>query len=285
MSDKNASGYSTVRGLTRGLELLNTLNRIDGGASASQLAERTGLHRTTVKRLLETLADEGYLFRSPSDDSYRLTMKVRELSEGFRDEQWISRVAAPLLAELLQEVVWPTDLCTLDVDAMVVRETTHRFSRLSFHRSMVGRRLPLLETATGLAYMAFCPDAEREQLIALLASQPSPDTQLARQPAKLDNLLRRTRRKGYGENFMNWNREERIASIAVPVRAGERLVGCLNLVYIAKAMSIDQAAERYLGALLRTAQKIEQALLEQEPQTNAEQSGTGPEPGAVTEAP
>lgn len=285
MSDKNASGYSTVRGLTRGLELLNALNRIDGGASASQLAERTGLHRTTVKRLLETLADVGYLFRSPSDDSYRLTMKVRELSEGFRDEQWISRVAAPLLAELLQEVVWPTDLCTLDVDAMVVRETTHRFSRLSFHRSMVGRRLPLLETATGLAYMAFCPDTEREQLIALLASQPSPETQLARQPAKLDNLLRRTRRKGYGENFMNWNREERIASIAVPVRAGERLVGCLNLVYIAKAMSIDQAAERYLGALLRTAQKIEQALLEQEPQTNAEQSGTGPEPGAVTEAP
>jgi IclR family mhp operon transcriptional activator len=49
----------------------------------------------------------------------------------------------------LREVLWPTDISTLDVDAMVVRETTHRFSRLSFHRAMVGRRLPLLLTASG----------------------------------------------------------------------------------------------------------------------------------------
>lgn len=36
------------------------------------------------------------------------------------------------------------------------------FSRLSFHRSMVGRRLPALQTATGMAYLAFCGEAERE---------------------------------------------------------------------------------------------------------------------------
>ena len=136
--------YKSVRGLMRGLALINGLNRFDGGASTAQLAEQSGLHRTTVRRLLETLQAEGYVRRSESDDSYRLTLKVRELSEGFRDEQWISSIAAPLLGELLQQVVWPTDLCTLDGDAMVIRETTHRFSRLSFHRSMVGRRLPLL---------------------------------------------------------------------------------------------------------------------------------------------
>lgn len=39
--------------------------------------------------------------RSPSDDSFRLTIKVRQLSEGFRDEQWISALAAPLLGDLL----------------------------------------------------------------------------------------------------------------------------------------------------------------------------------------
>ncbi|EXJ11818.1 helix-turn-helix domain-containing protein [Nitrincola nitratireducens] len=50
--------YKTVRGLTRGLLLLNTLNRLDGGASISELAKLTGIHRTTVRRLLETLQDE-----------------------------------------------------------------------------------------------------------------------------------------------------------------------------------------------------------------------------------
>ncbi len=246
--------YKTVRGLTRGLLLLNTLNRLDGGACVGKLAELTGLHRTTVRRLLETLQEEGYVRRSESDDSFRLSMKVRELSEGFRDEQWISQLAAPLLAELLQEVHWPTDICTLDVDAMVIRETTHRFSRLSFHRSMVGRRLPLLLTATGLAYLAFCPDAKRDD----------EEGRLARNPVALDNLLRRTRRLGYGENYGSWNSEERIASIAVPICGEQRIYGCLNLVYVARAMTIEQAAQRYLAALQRVAATIEQGIRERE---------------------
>lgn len=132
MQNNEQTAYKTVRGLTRGLMLLNMLNKLDGGASVGLLAELSGLHRTTVRRLLETLHEEGYVRRSPSDDSFRLTIKVRQLSEGFRDEQWISALAAPLLGDLLREVVWPTDVSTLDVDAMVVRETTHRFSRLSF---------------------------------------------------------------------------------------------------------------------------------------------------------
>ena len=163
MKNDESTEYKTVRGLTRGLMLLNMLNRLDGGASVGLLAELSGLHRTTVRRLLETLQDEGYVRRSLSDDSFRLTIKVRQLSEGFRDEQWISALAAPLLGDLLREVIWPTDVSTLDVDAMVVRETTHRFSRLSFHRAMVGRRLPLLKTASGLTWLAFCPENERSE--------------------------------------------------------------------------------------------------------------------------
>ncbi|MNN95049.1 DNA-binding transcriptional activator MhpR [compost metagenome] len=75
-------------------------------------------------------------------------------------------------------------------------------------------------------------------------------------------MLRRTRHRGYGENFMSWNREERIASIAIPLHGRDRLLGVLNLVYIAKAMSIEQAAERYLPALRRTAGQIERSVLE-----------------------
>lgn len=278
MSENDTSSYKTVRGLTRGLDLLSTLNRIDGGASTARLAELTGLHRTTVRRLLETLQAEGYVRRSESDDSYRLELKVRELSEGFRDEQWIAATTAPLLAELLQQVVWPTDLTTLDVDAMVVRETTHRFSRLSFHRSMVGRRLSLLQTAAGLAYLAYCPSAEREQLIDMLARRADEEYQLAREPTKLENLLLRTRHKGFGENYRSWSQEEKVAAIAVPVYAGERLLGCLSLIYMAPAMTIEQAAERYLGNLRQTADRIEAEL-----SSTADSLTSVPHPAADTD--
>ncbi|HBC0830949.1 TPA: DNA-binding transcriptional activator MhpR, partial [Escherichia coli] len=208
----------------------------------------------------ETLLEEGYVRRSTSDDSFRLTIKVRQLSEGFRDEQWISALAAPLLGDLLREVVWPTDVSTLDVDAMVVRETTHRFSRLSFHRAMVGRRLPLLKTASGLTWLAFCPEQERKELIEMLASRPGDDYQLAREPLKLEAILARARKEGYGQNYRGWDQEEKIASIAVPLRSEQRVIGCLNLVYMASAMTIEQAAEKHLPALQRVAKQIEEGV-------------------------
>lgn len=263
--DQDASAdYKTVRGLSRGLLLLNLLNKFDGGATVGTLAEFSGLHRTTVRRLLETLQDEGYVRRSRSDDSFRLTIKVRQLSEGFRDEHWISALATPLLGELLREVLWPTDITTLDVDAMVVRETTHRFSRLSFHRAMVGRRLPLLLTASGLTWLAFAPEHERSPIVEMLAARPEAEYQLAREPEKLAAILERTRQNGYGENFRGWQQEEKIASIAVPIRRQLRVIGCLNLVYMAQAMTIDQAAQKYLASLQKVAGQIEERMSDEE---------------------
>ena len=165
MRTNSGADYAPVRGLTRGLDLLRALNSQEGGRSTlAQLAQATGLHRTTVRRLLETLIAEGYVRRSESDDRYCLALRVRSLAEGFRDEDWISSIAAPALSELLQSVVWPSDLTTPQGAHMVIRESTHRFSPLSFHRAMVGQSLPMLLTAAGRAFFSHCQDEQREQV-------------------------------------------------------------------------------------------------------------------------
>jgi IclR family mhp operon transcriptional activator len=144
---------------------------------------------------------------------------------------------------------------------MVIRETTHRFSRLSFHRSMVGRRLPLLMTATGRAYFAFCPPAEREELIELMISRDDEQSPLAADRRFVDRLVQHTVAKGYGENNSHWGQERKIAAIAIPITFEARLMGCLNLVYIAKAMSVEEAARRYLPAMQGVVQKIQSHLV------------------------
>ncbi|MFC6671503.1 IclR family transcriptional regulator domain-containing protein [Marinobacterium aestuariivivens] len=166
----------------------------------------------------------------------------------------------PLLSELLPQVLWPTDLTTLDVDAMVIRETTHRFSRLSFHRSMVGRRMPLLFTASGRAYLSFCPGSEREQLIAMLASKDGEEGEKARDPGYIRRIVAATREQGYGANLGEWNPESRFAAIALPIMHNDRVYGCLNLVYMAKAMRPHEAASRYLEKMKATIAKIEKGL-------------------------
>ncbi|MGE4374039.1 MAG: DNA-binding transcriptional regulator [Xanthobacter sp.] len=257
MEDDKPRTYKTVRGLSRGLMLLNVLNRLGDGATVARLAMLTDLHRTTVQRLLETLHEEGYVRRSESDGRYCLALGVRELSEGYRDEHWISAIASPLLGQLLKEVLWPTDLCTFDGDAMVVRETTHRFSKLSFHRSMIGRRMPMLQTSSGKAYLAFCPEEERESIIEFLARQPRMECRLARDRPALDEILTRTVELGYGENHTGWTEEPKMAGIALPIHGRTGLLGCLGLVYVATAMPTKTAAARYLDAMRKVVQEIE----------------------------
>ncbi len=253
------SPYSAVRGLARGLQVLRALNRMQSGrASAQQLSQATGLHRTTVKRLLETLVTEGLVRRSPSDDSYRLTLQVRDLSEGFTDDEWISTVAAPLMGELMHSVIWPSDLATPDGGAMIIRETTHRFSPLSFHRSMVGRRLPLLLTAAGRAYFARCPSGEREHLLTLLRSGQGGEIQaaLANDPHYVRNLLRTFEACGYATNRGDWSEQSTISAIAVAIEHDNRVLGSLNVVYLTRALSAGQAVELFVPPLRHIATRI-----------------------------
>lgn len=92
---------------------------------------------------------------------------------------------------------------------MQIRETTHRFSPLSFHRSMVGRRLPILLTASGRAYFAYCGEEEREQILQLLRASNDEQGRLAADSRFIRNLVRRVRADGFGSNAGEWDTEKK----------------------------------------------------------------------------
>ena len=128
-----------MRALERGLHLLEALGRLRS-ASVVELARATGLPRPTIYRLLETLQEAGLVARNEAE-LYRLTQRVRALSDGYDEEEWISGVARPVLEALGQEIAWPVSLFTFDAGRMLVRETTHHRSALSVDHGMVGQRL------------------------------------------------------------------------------------------------------------------------------------------------
>jgi IclR family transcriptional regulator, mhp operon transcriptional activator len=253
--------YRHVQGLSRGLAILHAINLShDGWATIAELSVTTGLHRTTVRRLLETLQTEGYVRRSVSDDSYRLNQKIRQLSDGFTDDEWISEVANPVLGELLQKVIWPSDLCTLDGDSMLVRETTHRFSALSFHRAMIRQRMPLLFTSAGRAYLAYCSHEERQQLLGLLIAGHDEQANFARNQVLVEQMLEKVRLQGYASNEGEWKKQAKIAAIALPIRHHGNVLASINIVFLKKAMHINEAAERYLPVLKAAVEKIQECL-------------------------
>ena len=242
-----------IRAFSRGLAVLAALNR-RGSATAAELATETHLPRATVYRVLKTLADDGYVARSPSDDRFTIRIKVRELSEGFEDENWIGAVAAPAIFDLTRRILWPCDVSTLEGTQMVIRESTHRFAPLSIDRSMVGRALPLLSSSSGIAYLAFVPAAERASILDLL-----PQAQRTKSKTEIERELARVRRRGYGLRQAGplW---PHTGSMAMPIREKTRVVGCVSLIWMAKVMSAEEGVARCRAPLEATVREIEAKL-------------------------
>ena len=252
-----------IRAFARGLELLAALNR-HGGATALTLARETGIPRATVYRLIETLEREGYVARSPSDERWVLRLKVRRLSDGFEDEEWISAVAAPALYRLTERIGWPCDLCTLEGTAMVIRETTHRVARFSIDRGMIGRALPVLQSSVGQAWLAFSRREERATLLGLLAASDRAEEAAARRPAALARQLSLVRRRGYALRPGGTPPWPHTGSIALPVRQQGRVLGCVNAVWMARAVPTEEGVRQCLEPLRAVVGEIEEALSRRE---------------------
>ncbi len=246
-----------IRALLRGLDCLRALNGRNG-ATVTEIAQETGLPRTTAYRVLETLCLGGYVVRDPSDERYRPTIAVRALSDGFEDEPWIREIAKPLIEELCREIVWPIAIATLSGTSMLVRETTDRNSPLALARYSAGTRVPLLGSAAGRVYLAFCPAEQRATLLKILAHAKGVGAALAREP-DVQQMLDEVARRGYV--FYTWEKHRETA-VSVPIHSDGRLLGTLALRYMTSALTRQQVVQDYVPQLKLTADKIGRTFAE-----------------------
>jgi IclR family mhp operon transcriptional activator len=250
-----------VRALERGLALLVAMNRRKL-PSVFDLARDTRLPRPTVYRLLETLSRAGFVSHSSPHDRYCLTSQVRALSDGFAEDDWIANIAAPLMTELTRQFVWPVALMTFEQGRMLVRETTHEASTLSIDHGMVGRTLPILRTAAGRCYLAFCPGGERRAILDLLSRSNAPEDRAARETERLTKLLDAIRANGYAIQDREIN--PKATGIAVPIRLDTRTLGTISLIWISSALTIEKAEKELLPQLKSTARNIAEAVRERQ---------------------
>jgi len=246
-----------MRGPLRTMAVLRALN-LRNGASVAELSKSTSISRPALYRILETLRDAGYVSVDLCRQHYCLTMLVRTLAEGFTDEDWVTQIARPVLRTLQREVLWPVDLGTFMNNYMWIRETTRQSSPLTIDRGVVGMRFPMLSGATGRAYLAFCPVAERKQILRNIVRSAVPGYELMAKPAHVKAELDRTRRLGYGRRFGVPPLET--GAIAVPIVLRARVLGCINLTFMASALKPEEAARKYLKAMNAAATQIAETM-------------------------
>ena len=251
-----------IRSLMRGLDALTVLNLRDG-ATVSEVVQEIRLPRTTVYRILETLCDAGFVYRNSTDDRYRLTIMVRGLSDGFDDEPWVTQIAKPFIYDLSREIVWPVAIATLSGTSMLVRETTDHSTPLAVERYSAGFRVPLLTSATGLAYLAHCPATQRDSLIEVLANSGKPEDKFAHSRPQLLQTLREIRAQGYATANRSRPASDDI-TISVPVVLEDRALAGLTLRFAAAAMALPVAVTRFLPKLRQCAHRIRAEFSEQQ---------------------
>jgi len=244
-----------IRALNRGLEVLTELNRLER-AAINTLANAVGLPRTTTYRILETLRLAGYVERDSHDDCYRPTIMVRALSEGFDDEAMVAHIAKPHLAVLCAAIVWPIAIATPAGASMVIRETTDRQSPLALEQYGAGIRVPMLTSAAGRAYLAYCTAPQRETLLELLARSSLPEDRIVRSRADVERILNETLAQGFGM-AQRARRVSEETSLAIPVRAKDRVLATVSVRYAATAVPLRTAVEQFLPKLRDAVAKIE----------------------------
>lgn len=153
------------RSLERGIEVLRAFRPGSELLGNGELAERTGLPRSTISRLTQTLVGSGLLLHEPSARAYRLAPAVLSLAHAMRAGSRVLAIAAPLMRKVAESAHVNVGLAAPDRADMVYLESIRYASRVAFRNVVSGQRVPMELTSLGRAYLAVLPEDSRASLM------------------------------------------------------------------------------------------------------------------------
>lgn len=247
----------SIRSIKRGLSVLQAINR-SGSLRLKDISLATDLPYPTVCRIVETLVDAGMIEREASVRKYRPTALVQTLSVGYQEDHALVMRARPHIVALCRKVNWPITLATRVGNTMMIRDSTHRLTTLTFNNYAPGYTLPLLECSVGKAYVAYCDDDEREHIISSLKKIDTDEDKRAYLILSDGFLVKRIVEDGYATHEYNQYTESpgKTSSLGVPIFIDGKLAGGLGLIFFSSSMSARDAARDFVDEMKRTAEAI-----------------------------
>jgi DNA-binding IclR family transcriptional regulator len=164
---------SQVQVIARAACILRTLEDESQGLSLGQIAQRIGLARSTVQRIVAALEAEKLLIAASPNGRVRLGPAILRLAASVRSD--FIDMARPHLTQLSNDLQETVDLSTVKKDQLIFIDQVVSSQRLRTV-SAVGDNFPLYCTANGKAYLATLPDAQIEKLIGRQFKTRTPKT-------------------------------------------------------------------------------------------------------------
>lgn len=240
--DKTERGGIQV--IARAAAILRAMKDAPSGLSLGQIAERTGLPRSTVQRITGALAAERLLMSSPKGGGLRLGPELGALAEAARYN--VVERCRPILTQLTQETGETADLSVLRDGSMVFLDQVPGLHRLRTVSS-VGEVFPLASTANGRACMAMMSDMDARAQVEAELGRADPGAVEAALAG-----VQAARRTGLGEDL-----DEHTPGISALGIAFREWGGDLHAISVPiPSMRFETSREAVTAALARAKEKI-----------------------------
>ena len=189
---------SRVQSIELAFAVLGALG--DGPLGVTEVANRVHLPKSTVARLLASLAAEGAVEQLPDGTDYRIGDRLATLAGGVRPARGLIALARPHLVELAGTVGEAAGLSIPDgslVHYVDQEESPHPVGI----RDWTGTRLPMHAVSSGLVMLAHMHEPDIDRILAGPLERFTPAT--VTDPVMILERIRRARMDGYA-----WTRDE-----------------------------------------------------------------------------
>jgi DNA-binding IclR family transcriptional regulator len=193
MATSSSSSLRTIQAVDRAAALLKAVADSRQPPTVVELAERTGLNRSTAWRLLATLDQQGLVERDPVTQRYSLGYAILQMAAG-GDHDALVRRARPVVERLATTTGETASLAVAKRFELVYVDQVEAPTVMS--PNWLGRPAPLHATSSGKAFLAWLPPEERAALLTPGRLKRYTSTTITTRP-QLEHELEAVRRDGY----------------------------------------------------------------------------------------
>ncbi len=184
-----------VQSLTRGLTLLEKLAETEGGITLTEISHRVNLPPSTAHRLLNTLADMGFVYQAKDSGLWYVGLKTYRVGCAFVSNRDFVGESHAYLRKLMEASGETANLSILDgtYACFIAQVQCHEVMRMLVR---LGSRIPAHASGSGKAMLSALPEDElaivlRDSHLVQLTTKTITD------PDKLRQQFAAIRARGY----------------------------------------------------------------------------------------
>lgn len=247
----------TIRSLERASEILNCFTLYEPEKNLTQLSEETGLHKSTVFRILDTLERIKWVRKDPKVGTYRIGFAIFELgTRAIRGNDFYN-VSLFHLEKLVKVTAQSAHLVINDQGEVLYLNKVECSGSIITQPSQIGLRFPMHCTAVGKVLLSFMEEEQVRSIIAAKGLKRMTKNTICEE-SELINEIQKIRQKGYAID--NEEIQLGLRCVAAPFKDHSgKVVAAISVSGLISNMS-DQSLPFIIEQVINTAGNISSDL-------------------------